>query len=180
MDMDINEIVKLAAEAGATAAMENMANEKKREKKERNDRRLRNTKLLLSNYRELKSYSEKAVISASQTEELVDILDLMWDPHNRSDQVVESIKKSAIRTKIMMAHIDAMMNVYQELCSKSYNPAELRHYRVLYDTYFADEKVSAGEIAERYGIEKRTVYMDLNNAIDKMSKLLFGIDIIKM
>lgn len=45
------EIVKLAAEAGAKAAMETLEKERQRDRREMADRRLRNTKLLLRNYR---------------------------------------------------------------------------------------------------------------------------------
>lgn len=167
-----------AAKVGAEAAIEAMAKEKQKEDKNKRDRRLRNTKLLLSNYRNFKEYSINAIYSAEQAEDLVDILDLMWDPNNRSNQIVESIKKSAIRTKIIMTHIESMLNTYRDLCEKSKNPTDKRKYSVLFDRYFADEQLTIDEIAKKHSIEPRTVYLDIDAAINVMAVLIFGVDCI--
>ena len=53
--------------------------EQEKNKKLRYDKRLRNTKMLLRNYRELVSHSENAIYEASQVEDedLFDILEMM-------------------------------------------------------------------------------------------------------
>jgi len=48
--MDKEQIVKLAAEAAVSAAMNYLAQQSQKEKKSRHDKRLRNTKLLLKHY----------------------------------------------------------------------------------------------------------------------------------
>ncbi len=47
------------------------------------------------------------------------IEELMWEPRVTADMVVESIKRSAARTQIIINHIDGMINVYQDMCEKS-------------------------------------------------------------
>ena len=100
----------------------------------------------------------------------------MWDPNNKSEQIVESIKKSAIRTKIVMVHIDSMLRTYRELCEHSKNPNDLRKYKVLYERYISDEQYTIDEIAENHNIEPRTVYLDINGAVNSMATLIFGVD----
>ena len=48
--MDKEQIIKLAAEAAVSAAMNYLAQQNQKEKKSRHDKRLRNTKLLLKHY----------------------------------------------------------------------------------------------------------------------------------
>ena len=52
-EMETTEIIRLASEAGAKAALATLESEKKRSVKEWHDKRLFNTKLLLKNYRML-------------------------------------------------------------------------------------------------------------------------------
>ena len=162
------------ANMAAEAAVKRMNEEKKRTR----DKRLANAKLLLSHYREFKEFSKSAIYTAKQAEieSASDILDLMWDPNNKSERVVESIKRSAITTTVIMAHIDGMLKVYENICNSSKRDYDRRRYNVMYDRYISDETYEIEEIAERYHIDPRTVYMDLDVATDKMAKLIFGID----
>ena len=65
-DMTNEEIIKLAAQAGADAAIKEMTAEKQQAKKERKNRILRNTRILLENYRAFKAHSENAVYTAEE------------------------------------------------------------------------------------------------------------------
>ena len=106
-DEELTEIVK-AAKAGADAAMEHFRAEKLKEKRNRKDRRLHNTKLLIRHYRTFKEYVNNAVFEREESNEdaLGAIEELMWEPRVTADMVVESIKRSAARTQIIINHID--------------------------------------------------------------------------
>lgn len=182
-DMTSEEIIKLAAQAGADAAIKKMADERAQEKQTRKKRTLRNTKILLENYRAFKIHSEKAVYSAEeaisaseQADDIKSLLNLMWDPNGRSDMIIRSIKESAIRTKIIMAHIDSMLSIYQQMSYASKRVEDRRRYDVLYDRYIGTEEITVRDIAEKYFVDVRTVYGDINSATEKLSQLLFGID----
>lgn len=162
------------ANMAAEAAVKRMNEDRKRTR----DKRLANAKLLLSHYREFKEFSKSAIYTAKQAEieSASDILDLMWDPNNKSERVVESIKRSAITTTVIMAHIDGMLKVYKDICEASKNPADRRKYNVMYDRYISDERFTIEEIGYKYHIEPSTVYANLDAAIDKIAILIFGID----
>lgn len=170
------DIIKLAGEAGAKAALKMLEEEKKRISKERCNRRLRNTKLLLRNYRMLKAHCDSAIFEANQIDiSAVDILDLM-DSTLTSDVYVESIKRSAQRTYIIMSHIKEMLRIYEIYCNTSDKIEDQRRYNSLYSLYISDEVLSVPEIAQQECIDNRTVYKDIDMAVEKLTALIFGID----
>ena len=178
--IDEKELIKLAAKAGAEAALEKLERERQKQFKGRYDKRLRNTKLLLKNYKLFKRHLKNAIYNASQIEEdnAIDILDLMWDPLNSHDMIVESIKKSAVRTKVIIEHIDSMLEIYEMLCLQSKKPEDIRRWRVLQSMYLLDEDTSIDDIAFREDIDSRTVYRDIDTSCDKLAALIFGVDFV--
>lgn len=178
--MDEKDLIKLAAKAGAEAAIERLEKERQKQYKGRYDKRLRNTKLLLKNYKLFKQHLKNAIYEATQIEEdnAIDILDLMWDPHNNQDMIVESIKKSAVRTKVIIEHIDSMLDIYKLLCDRSSKPEDARRWRVLHSMYLSDEITLADDIAFREDVDVRTIYRDVDAACDKLSALIFGVDFV--
>lgn len=167
-------IARIAAEVAASTALEVYAKEKKKERQMRVDRRLRDTKLLLRNYREIKIHAGDAISSLS---EIADgdyefFHNLMYD----GDQIdVAAIVRSKARSAIMLAHIDAMLQAYEVICYASYKPEDQRRYRVLEARCLTEKPVPINEIAESENIDNRTVYKDFDIACEKMSALLFGI-----
>lgn len=172
--------VEKAAEVAARTAIATYKSEVDKNNKSRNDRRLRNTKLLLSHYREFKEFARNAVYSKEQIEEsAIDILDQMWDPYDRQEVLVESIKKSKLRTVIILEHVDEMLDIYRKLCLLEDNPEGLRRYEILYELYISEKISSMGEIAQCHNIDKRTAYRDLKTALNRVSLLIFGVDYLK-
>lgn len=172
--LEPSEIIKLAAAEGAKAALDKYEQEQQKELSKINDKRLHNIRMLLENYRDFKQCSENATYNVEQAEDSIDFLDLMWDPYNRSDLEVESIKVSAVKTTIMVAHIDGMLKTLEKL--SSHNEMDMRKYNILFDRYIADVPLSINKIAKKYNIERRTVYYDIDTAVARMAKLIFGID----
>ena len=173
--------VQRGTEAGIKAAMDYLAEEKKQLKKGRYDRRLRNTRLLLKNYRSFRNYAKNAVYKASQLKEnAVDILDGL-DEYSFDDSLyIESIKKSQQRTLIILKHIDEMLRYYRIDCEQSGKDEELRRYRIIVAYYINEQRKSAEQIAEDEHIERRTLYKDINMALKPLSALIFGIDSMKL
>lgn len=186
--MNEQELIRLALETAAKQSAETAAriaiatykSEVDKNNKSRNDRRLRNTKLLLTHYRELKEFTKNAVFSKRQLEEsAIDILDQMWDPYDRQDVLVESIKKSKLRTVIILEHVDQMLEIYRKMCVIDDNPEALRRYEILYENYISEKITSMRHIAQCHNIDKRTAYRDLKTALNKVSLLIFGVDYLK-
>jgi hypothetical protein len=173
--------VQRGTEAGIKAAMDYLTEERKQLKKGRYDRRLRNTRLLLKNYRSFRNYAKNAVYMASQLKEnAVDILDGLDDYSFDDSLYIESIKKSQQRTLIILNHIDEMLRYYKIDCEQSGKDEELRRYRIIMAYYINDPKKNAEQIAEEEHIERRTLYKDINIALKPLSALIFGIDSMKL
>lgn len=173
--------IQRGIDTGTKAAMEYIMEEKKTQQKGRYDRRLRNTRLLLKNYRTLKQHAQGAVFNAKKAKEnAVDILDGLDSFQFDDNLYIESIKKSQQRTIIILRHIEEMLKYYRIACEESGREDEMRCYRIIMATYIDDEKKTAEEIAEIENIERRTVYKNINTAMKPLSALIFGIDSIKL
>lgn len=173
---ELEQLQKVAAEIGANAAMERLEQEKQTMYHKAIDRRLRNTKLLLRNYRMLRENADNSVYGRSQMEEsAADILCSMMNLYN-DEVIVDAIKRSATRTAIIVSHIETMLDLYQSYCEKSGNDLDMRRYEVVQDMYIAKHPMTAKEIAKKWNMSKENVYSDLKIAIERLSALIFGVD----
>ena len=90
--------------------------------------------------------------------------------------VVDSIRRSCKRTKIMVQHTDNMLNLYRVHCEQSCNDASRRGYRIICGLYLDDVPRTVEQIAEQEHISTRQVSRDRDAAIEQISMLMFGID----
>lgn len=177
----LKDIYENAAAIGAKEALKTFERERKKEQGKRADRRLRNTKLLLRNYHMLKEHAENSVFGRTQMEEsAIDILDSMMSVYD-NEVIIESIKRSATRTAIIVSHIDTMFGLYEAYCNNAANrDVEMRRYEVVWDMYMSDIVLSAKEIADKQNMSKDNVYADLRVATERLSALMFGVDGLKV
>lgn len=173
----LKDIYEKAAAIGANEALKTFRQERKKEYSRRADRRLRNTKLLLRSYHMLKEHAENSVFGRTQMEEsALDILESMMSMYD-NEVIIESIKRSATRTAVIVSHIETMFGLYAAYCDKSPNrDIEMRRYEVLWDMYMAEDTLSAKEVAEKQHVSKDTVYTDIRMATEKLTALIFGVD----
>jgi hypothetical protein len=146
--------------------------------KARYDRKRANTKLLLRNYRSLSVHCESAIYEASHMGDemdLAEILELM-SGNRRESFRIESIRESAARTRLIIEHVNEMLEHYHIFCERSTKPEDARRYRVIYDLYIADVTKTPDEIALIESIDPRTVYKDIDSAVERLTALIFGID----
>lgn len=178
---ELHEIYEKAAAIGAREALKTFEQERKKEYSGRVDRRLRNTKLLLRNYHMLKEHAENSVFGRTQMEEsALDILESMMSMYD-NEVIIESIKRSATRTAVIISHIETMFGLYEAYCDKAPNrEIEMRRYEVVWDMYMADSTLSAKEIAEKQHMSKDNVYADLRVATERLTALIFGVDGLKV
>ena len=169
---------KIGAEVGATAAARAIERERKSYRKKQYDWKYQNTKLLLRNYRRLNTYYQNAVFSTADAEEAdEDFEDIMRSMGRPADETVfvESIQKNYIKTRIIMTHVNKMLECYQIMCQRSNRKDDKRHWRVLEGLYLADSYTTAEAIAQREHIDKRTVYKDIDVCVADLTALFFGV-----
>lgn len=170
---------QIGAEMGAKAATRAMERERKRLKKQQYDWKYQNTKLLLRNYRRLNAYYENAVFDAEGAEEAdEDFEDILRSMNARlldEEIVVESIQRNFAATKIIMTHVNKMLDCYKIMCERSKRADDARHWRVLEGLYLAEDYTTAEEIAKQEHIDKRTVYRDIDICAADLTALFFGV-----
>lgn len=157
------------------ATVKEELNPVKREDK-RYKNKLHNTKLLLKNYSKFKEHCDSAQFTAKN---LIDneLLDMLEDDSN--DQVyIQSILRTKERTAIMLNHIKNVLDYYTFLAEKNNDNANARRCKALHYMYI--DKMKLEQIADALNINERTVWKDVNRAVEEISPLLFGIDGLKL
>ena len=174
------EIIKIGTEIGIQTAIDYIRKEKEDRRKGRFDRRLRNTKILLREYKKLVIHSNDAVFKNKNTPSAVEILDDI-DSHEYTDELyIESIKASTERTRVIVEHIKKMMKIFKYLCYKTKKPETQRRYDIVYDMYISGKDATAEELSAKYSLQVSTIYRDMNIAIEGLTSLVFGIDGLKI
>jgi len=171
----LQEIIRVASET----AIEKYQREAEKSRKAVRDKRLHNTKLLLQNYHCFVEHSKSAVYEASQLSEDDDFEELMEELMSQTDgrvrvPVVRSIQESAAHTRIIVQHIDRMLECYKFICERAKRSEEMRRYRTIYSLYIADEPKNQQQIADEEQIDLSTVFRDQKAGISKLSALIFG------
>jgi len=179
--MNQKETIELAVIAGVKAANERFEELKKQFVSENKDKRLHNTKLLIRNYRMFKTHAEKSLCSAAECKDSVfDILSMMSDREfSKAEFTVKAIENSAARTAIIVNHITAMVETYEIWCHRSGKPENERRCRVLKALYIDDNPPTPEDLADKEGIDRRTIYKDIDSATEILAALIFGIDSFK-
>ena len=178
--MDYEEAVKIGVREGIKYIKE----QEYHKTKKRYDRRLRNTRMLLKHYRNLKIHDKLADKSNSSVYEnnAIDILDDI-DPINDEEQYIQAISRTRIRTSIIVGHINKSMEYYKAICEKDGN-IKKRRYDIIKYMYLEPTKDNIiptyEETAEHFDLNVRTVGRDIRQGIEDLSILFFGIDGIKL
>jgi uncharacterized membrane-anchored protein YjiN (DUF445 family) len=146
-------------------------------RKVRHDKKRANVKLILRKYREIVKYVDNAVYEASRLDYDITLQDLleMMSGDRRETFRVESIKESAATAKVMVDHIDRMLEIYKVACENSVRDEDKRRYRILHDMYISQSGKDPDQIAKDENVNKSTVYRDIDAAADRLSVLLFGV-----
>lgn len=179
----IEKMIESGVNEGIQKGLKQYDNMQKNKTKFRYDKRLRNTRLLLKNYRSFVEHCDNAkylVENPIKKEIEKDNLkvQLFDDFYNLQDDayIVASILKSKEKTRIILDHINLCLDFFQAKAIKTNNQEMIRRYNVISDLYINETPMTYGEIAEIEHISQKTVNRDRKKAIEELSVLIFGID----
>lgn len=176
------ETIQAITKVATTAAIAEFEKIRAQQRQEQTDRRLRNTKLLMKNYRKFADYNSHAIYETAQICQACDN-DALFSlagitPGDKFH--VESIRNGVATTRIIVEHIDTMLDVYKSRCEKSPKAEKQRRWRVLQAMYLSSEDLSPAEIADKEHISMSQFYDDINNACEDLTPLLFGLDLTEL
>lgn len=164
---------------GIQIAVKQIIDSKEESAKARYDRKIRNTNLLLKNYKRFKEHIENTVCTEEELETatVTDILDSLYnleDDEKDDITIVQGILKSKKRTEIILKHIDKIINFYM-YDAGSTNDIELkRRADVIYKLYIEGKNLE--EITDELHISISTAKRDRKRATNEIAILMFGID----
>lgn len=167
--MTAEELVRLATQTGIDAYRK----ERDGDRKAAMDSRLKNTKLLLENYRNIKASVSDSVTYAEDSETAMEVLQELMV--GKGTFFSDSIRLSAAKSAILLDHIDSMLKVYRERCMASSNPGVQRRWQIIEALYVEGEENSMDDIAEKLYVGTRQLYEDKKRAITEISILFFGV-----
>lgn len=179
----IEKMIESGVNEGIQKGLKQYDNMQKNKTKFRYDKRLRNTRLLLKNYRSFVEHCDNAkylVENPIKKEIEKDNLkvQLFDDFYNLQDDayIVANILKSKEKTRIILDHINLCLDFFQAKAIKTNNQEMIRRYNVISDLYINETPMTYEEIAEIEHISQKTVNRDRKKAIEELSVLIFGID----
>ena len=179
----IEKMIESGVNEGIQKGLKQYDNMQKNKTKFRYDKRLRNTRLILKNYRSFVEHCDNAkylVENPIKKEIEKDNLkvQLFDDFYNLQDDayIVASILKSKEKTRIILDHINLCLDFFQAKAIKTNNQEMIRRYNVISDLYINETPMTYEEIAEIEHISQKTVNRDRKKAIEELSVLIFGID----
>ncbi|MGG5344024.1 hypothetical protein [Enterococcus sp. AZ192] len=132
------------------------------EKKKIRDNAYHNTKMLLSNYKLLKSHCE--IINEQITD---DLLSGIWGDDRLQ---LTTLLENKAKTSKLMDHVDRALIEYKEQ-----NP---RGYDMLKMKYLNDAKLSDMDISIEYKIDRSRITRKVSEYINQFSIILFGAEVL--
>lgn len=163
MGIDIKDLMP---ETAATITGIVVKEQRKLTKKDR-DRRLRNTLMLLINYRRLKLHI--------QTEPGDDELTMQYEAQNGVVIRFDEISKYHAKSRALIKYLDRILEVYKAECEEG-SASEYRRYQVINKLYLGPHKYKLIDLQDIYGKDTSTLNKDKKQAIEDISIMLYGID----
>ncbi|HEX9058573.1 MAG TPA: hypothetical protein VF941_00165 [Clostridia bacterium] len=163
------------------AALEALREFKKEERDRKRKQQLRNVGLLMENYLDLQEHLEKIKYRAADMEDYFENLDISVDM--RDEVSIQAIKRSKIRTVIMVAQIETTMELLKK---KMEQRGEYEKFQVMKMLYMDTEKKGMKfnqkviMVAEDAHCHEATVRRWNNEMLNELSKFIFGADGLKI
>ncbi len=175
----VEQLVEEGVAKGVKKGIEQIKNEERLKEKITYDTRIKNTRLLLKNYRNFVKACKQATFTEKdlETATVEEVLDKLFCQSCDEITVVQSILASKKRTEIILTHIKRIIDFYLYESDHSNNDEKKRKAHILNDLYVTGKyKPKINDMSEKYHISERQIRRDANSAIEEIAVLMFGID----
>ena len=150
---------------GKAVAAEVTREHKTRTKQEQ-DYRLRNTGILLREYRKLEAHVQANPESYLSSDEYEMLTGRAVADHD--------LAKYHVKTRKLMRYVDNALGAYRAMCDNS-ETSDQRRWNILYRHLLCQETASQAELAKYYSVDRTTISRELNRAMQDVSVILFGV-----
>lgn len=175
----IEDLIATGVERGIEKGLERARSEERLKEKITYDIKLKNTRLLIKNYRKFIKACEQATCTEHELETATvdEILDKLYCTAYDEITVVQSILASKKRTEIIIEHIKKIVKFYVFDAKNSKNNEKIRRACLIEDLYInGNVKPKISEMSEKYHVSERQIGRDQNTAIEEIAIFMFGID----
>lgn len=175
----VEQLVEEGVAKGVKKGIEQLRNEERLKEKITYDTRIKNTRLLLKNYRNFVKACKQATFTEKdlETATVEEVLDKLFCQTCDEITVVQSILASKKRTEIILTHIKRIIDFYLYESDHSNNDEKRRKAHILNELYVIGKyKPKINDMSEKYHISERQIRRDANSAIEEIAVLMFGID----
>ena len=175
----VEQLVEEGVTKGVKKGIEQLKNEERLKEKITYDTRIKNTRLLLKNYRKFVKACKQATFTEKdlETATVEEVLDKLFCQSCDEITVVQSILASKKRTEIILTHIKRIIDFYLYESDHSNNDEKRRKAHILNELYVIGKyKPKINDMSEKYHISERQIRRDANSAIEEIAVLMFGID----
>lgn len=136
------------------------------ENKKREDWKLRNTSLLLKNYRMLKSHCNGIIEDLEIYEAIT---------YNSHELDLNTLMRYKAKTAKMLDYFESMLGSYKSHCDKMGESAQ-RRFKAIYKLYIDATAMTKSEVGVILNVDESTIRRDEKKAIEELSIYLFGIE----
>lgn len=157
-ELSIEELISKSVKA----AIKEFVKEQQIEKKKK---ALHNTKMLLKNYKKIKSSIENSISEKNQLEQDYFVSD------SEEEVYINSIRKNKLKSVIIICHIDKALDITKSECIRKGTPEK-------YDAFVSCfiENMNYEEAAEQYFTSKQSISRWVNDVTRAISIQLFGLE----
>lgn len=132
--------------------------------KSENEKKLRDIRLLLTNYRFLKNHLNIEIPTMTEDSQL-----------SNYELSLYSLIGYRVRSKEMLIFFNNVLEEYKSICFNKSQEA-IRKYRVIDGLYINEHEATRNELSMRLNADIKTIRRDEKNAIEELSVMTFGID----
>ncbi|WP_353106238.1 hypothetical protein [Acetoanaerobium noterae] len=157
------------------AAKEAIKEFQKQELKRQRKQIYHNVDTLLKNYNSFKEHYNNAISNIEDIEieaAALEIEDFMQGS-DKAEIFISSIKKSKLRTGIMIQHIEVALEILKNGCKRK-GKFELDKYYILEGVYL--KEMTFVQLSENFNCSEMTIRRWKNEMINQLGVLLFGVD----
>lgn len=169
LEINVHELSDKQLEQLAYKVRVGIMKDREAEKNKFKERAFHNTRLLLKKYHKLKAHSEIV-------EEQIEINQGSFWEHKWLN--LDMLMQNKAKTVKLMKHVDIALKVYKESCLNSNKQEEKRRWRVINKRFIEYPLLSEEKLAEQMHMDRSTVNRTCRDAIEDLSVILFGIDMI--
>lgn len=140
--------------------------ERKHLEKEEHDKRLRNTEILLVNYKKLKAHVDtnpERFITADE-----------YETYTGVKLTNHELPKYKIKTQHLLHYVDMILHAYSSYCLGG-DDSEQRRWSILYNTYLAEHRLKDNTMKVDWQVDRSTISRERRKAIQDLSVMLFGV-----